>query len=162
MSRPESHVFREMRLLYCVPIRDPAPFSEVGIRAEAAKRGSMVFERKEGNLGTHIQWAPWVGAESTAEENLLLKYRWCLRNGWFIRNRQSVTNLFSAVLSFSFLFLPCPLALGAGLLLTPHPDTPTSRSACSPSLRPSSSSPAGSPTNNWVSMATWKQLKNGN
>lgn len=42
-----------------------------------------------------------------------------------------MTSLFSAVLSFSFLFLPCPLALGAGLLLTPHPDTPTSCSACS-------------------------------
>lgn len=166
VPRPESRVFREIRLLS--PVRQ----SEILHRSlrlasgQKQRRGGewcLSEGREAGWPGSSHPVSSWrVGLRGTAEENLPLEYRWCLRNGWFIRNRPSVTNLFSAVLSLSFFFLPCPLALGAGLLLTPHPDTPTSCSACSPSLRPSSSLRAGSPRNNWVSMATWRQLKNGN
>lgn len=62
----------------------------------------------------------------------------------------------SSVLFFLLSHSPGP---GPGLPFTRHPDTPCS--ICSPSTWVPLAFLAGLPRNNRVSMATWRQLKNG-
>lgn len=84
----------------------------------------------------------------------LPEYRLCFRNGWFIRCKQSMTKQRHAVFLLSHSPIPGPP-------LTPHPDTLTPCSICSRCTWLPLAFLAGSSRNNQVSMATWRQLKNG-